>query len=120
MIEAANVLNEVITTYEPQGPNEVLELQQIPKIPGVEPLSQQEANPGKTYLLQTKNKKNKNKNFSLCLKLMKKINNDICLYFFNLYLKTDGTSIINIFYVKPSKNPFMHNVMIFHKVSDLT
>ena len=58
MIEAANVLNEVITTYEPQGPNEVLELQQIPKIPGVEPLSQQEANPGKTYLLQKKRKKN--------------------------------------------------------------
>ena len=57
MIEAANVLNEVITTYEPQGPNEVLELQQIPKIPGVEPVSQQEANPGKTYLLQTKIKK---------------------------------------------------------------
>ena len=51
-IEAANALNEVSVTYEPQGPQEVLELQQIPKIPGVEPLSQQEANPGKTYLLQ--------------------------------------------------------------------
>ena len=50
MIEAANALNEV--TNEPQGPNEVLELQQIPKIPGVEPVSQQEANPGKTCLLQ--------------------------------------------------------------------
>ena len=56
MIEAANALNEV--TNEPQGPNEVLELQQIPKIPGVEPVSQQEANPGKTYLLQKKEKKN--------------------------------------------------------------
>ena len=50
MIEAANVLNEV--TNEPQGPNEVLELQPIPKIPGVEPLSQQETNSGKTCLLQ--------------------------------------------------------------------
>ena len=49
MIEAANALNEVIVTYEPQGPNEVLELQQIPKIPEVEPLSQQDANPGKIY-----------------------------------------------------------------------
>ena len=49
MIEAANVLNEVVTTYEPQGPNEVLELQQIPKIPEVEPLLQQDANPGKIY-----------------------------------------------------------------------
>ena len=50
MIEAANVLNEV--TNEPQGPNEVLELQPIPKIPGVEPLSQQKTNSGKTCLLQ--------------------------------------------------------------------
>ena len=75
MIEAANALNEV--TNEPQGPNEVLELQQIPKIPGVEPLSQQEANPGKTYLLQKKEEKT----LALCLKLMKKINDNIWLYF---------------------------------------
>ena len=59
-IEAANALNEVSVTYEPQGPQEVLELQQIPKIPGVEPVSQQEANPGKTYLLQKNSKTNKN------------------------------------------------------------
>merc|ERR1711935_62201 len=45
LLEAANALNEVIVTYEPQGPNEVLELQQIPKIPEVEPLLQQDANP---------------------------------------------------------------------------
>jgi len=62
MIEAANALNEV--TNEPQGPNEVLELQQIPKIPGVEPVSQQEANPGKTYLQQQKKEK---KTLALCL-----------------------------------------------------
>ena len=48
-IEAANALNEVSVTYEPQGPQEVLELQQIPKISEVEPLSQQDANPGKIY-----------------------------------------------------------------------
>ena len=48
-IEAANALNEVSVTYETQGPQEVLELQQIPKIPEVEPLSQQDANPGKIY-----------------------------------------------------------------------
>ena len=47
MIEAGNALNEV--TYEPQGPHEVLELQQFPKIPEVEPLLQQDANPGKIY-----------------------------------------------------------------------
>jgi len=45
MIEAANALNEVIVTYEPQGSNEVLELQQIPKIPEAEPLTQKDANP---------------------------------------------------------------------------
>ena len=40
--------------------------------------------------------------------------------FLNLYLKTDGTGLIIIFSVKASKNPFLHNVIIFHKVSDLT
>jgi hypothetical protein len=79
MIEAANALNEVITTYEPQGPNEVLELQQIPKIPEAEPLTQKDANPGKIYYYK---KLKTNKILALCLKLMKKINNDIRLYFF--------------------------------------
>ena len=59
MIEAANALNEVIVTYEPQGPNEVLELQQIPKIPEAEPLTQKDANPGKIYYYKKiKNKQN--------------------------------------------------------------
>ena len=53
-IEAANALNEVIVTHEPQGPCEVLELQQIPKIPEVEPLLQQDANPGKIYYYKKK------------------------------------------------------------------
>ena len=60
MIEAANALNEVIVTYEPQGPNEVLELQQIPKIPEAEPLTQKDANPGKIYYYKKKLKTNKN------------------------------------------------------------
>ena len=39
--------------------------------------------------------------------------------FFNLYLKTDGASLIILFSVKaPKKNLFMHNVIILHKVSD--
>ena len=48
MIEAANALNEVIVTNEPQGPHEALELQEMPNIPVAEPLLQQDATPGKT------------------------------------------------------------------------
>ena len=54
------MLNEVSVTYEPQEPQEVLELQQIPKIPEVEPLSQQDANPGKIYYHKRNWKQKKN------------------------------------------------------------
>ena len=93
MTEAANALNEAIVTYESQGPQEVLELQQIPKIPEAEPLLQQDANPGKIYyyrkILKT------NKNFSPLSKAYEK--KSIMIYgsvFLNLYLKTDGASLI--------------------------
>ena len=49
MIEAANGFNEVIVTNEPRGPQEALELQEMPNIPEAEPLLQQDANPGKIY-----------------------------------------------------------------------
>ena len=95
MIEAANALNEV--TYEPQGPHEVKEPQQIPNIQEAEPLSQQDANPGKTYYYNKISKTNKN--FSPLSKAYK--NNDIWLYFLES-LPQNGCLII-LFSVKDTK-----------------
>ena len=83
--------NEAVPNPEPQeilnaeadadpGNNLTIASCSFPKIPEAEPLLQQDANPGKIYYYRKILKANKT--LALCLKLMKKINNNIWLRFF--------------------------------------